>query len=51
MLRSLFAAGMALAVLIGSPFVGGLGLAQTSAQDPKKDEPKKEEPKKEDPKK
>ena len=51
MLRSLFAAGMALAVLIGSPFVGGISLAQSNTQEPKKDEPKKDEPKKEEPKK
>ena len=45
MLRALFAAGMALAVLIGSPLVGGITLAQSTTQDPKKDEPKKDEKK------
>ena len=42
---------MALAVLIGSPLIGGIGLAQSSAQEPKKEDPKKEDPKKDEPKK
>src|SRR5258707_509739 len=56
MFRSLYVAGVALAVVIGSPFLSEHGWAQSAAsllnpQDPKKDEPKKDEPKKDEPKK
>ena len=56
MFRMLYTAGVALAVVVGSPILSPGGLTQifTSSaepQDPKKDEPKKDEPKKDEPKK